>query len=84
MFYKLDNDELNTIIKASKITFTDYELQGNFISVENMMNVIEDLLIEIDRLEEKSTDLEHDIENNYELKEYNLYSEYGLRKSDFL
>lgn len=84
MYYKLDSDGLEKINEASKITFTDYELLGNFIPVENMMNVIEDLLLEVDRLEEKYKDMEQDIENNYELKNVNPYEEYGISERDFL
>lgn len=83
MYYKLDNDELERINRVSKITFTDYELKGNFISVESMMAAIEDLLIEIDRLEETKKDIEQDIENNYELKNIDPYEEYGISEEDF-
>lgn len=65
MYYKLDNDELEKINRVSKITCDDYELLGNFIPVEKMVSVIEDLLIEIDRLEEERKDREQEIEDNY-------------------
>lgn len=83
MYYKLDNDELEKINRVSNITFTDYELKGNFISVESMMSAIEDLLIEIDKLEEAKKDMQQDIENNYELKNVNPYEEYGISERDF-
>lgn len=83
MYYKLENDELERINRVSKITCTDYELKGNFIPAESMMSAIEDLLIEIDRLEEERKDREQEIENNYELKNVNPYEEYGMREDDF-
>lgn len=83
MYYKLDRDELEFINKAEKLTCTDYELLGDFIPVESMIGVIEDLLLEIDRLEEKIEDLEQNIENNYELKNVNPYEEYGVSERDF-
>lgn len=84
MYYKLDNDELEKVNKASKITCTDYDLKGNFIPVESMIAVIKDLLIELDRLEEKNNDMQQDIENNYELKNISSYEEYGISERDFI
>jgi len=83
MYYKLENDELEKIKEVSKITFTDYELLGDFIPVENMMNVIEDLLYEVHKFEEEIQDMQRDIENNYELKNVNPYEEYGMSERDF-
>lgn len=83
MYYKLDNDELEKINNASKITGSDYELKGNFVPVESMITIIKDLLIEIDNSEEKIKDMERDIENNYELKNVNPYEEYGISERDF-
>ena len=81
MYYKLDNDELERINRVSKMTLTDYELKGNFIPVESMMSAIEDLLIEIDRLEEEKKDREQDIEDNYRL--YTKEELYGVSDKDF-
>lgn len=68
MYYKLDESELKKVQDASTETMTDYELEGNMIPVENMMAVIEDLLVELHKKDEKISDLENDIENNYQLK----------------
>ncbi len=83
MYYKLDEDEFKRIKEASEITYSDYELVGDFIPVESLMIAIEDLLIELDNKEEKIKDLENDIENNYELKNVNPYTEYGISERDF-
>lgn len=82
MFYKLENDELEKINRVSKISFTDYELKGNFIPVESMMAAIEDLLIEIDRLEKEKKDREQEIEDNY--KPYSKEEMYGVSDRDFI
>lgn len=68
MYYKLDESELKKVQEASSETMTDYELEGNMIPVENMMAVIEDLLVELHKKDEKISDLENDIENNYQMK----------------
>jgi phage host-nuclease inhibitor protein Gam len=83
MYYKLEGDNFKTIKRAEEATCTDYDLLGNFIPVENMITIIEDLLLEIDRLEEKMKDTQNDIENNYELKNVNPYEEYGVSEKDF-
>lgn len=65
MYYKLDNNDFKTITKASNITCSDYELLGNFIPVEKLLSVIADLIIEVERLEEKYKDFEQEVEDNY-------------------
>ena len=81
MFYKLDNKEMKLIDKASEISCTDYDLTGNFIPVENMMSIIEDLLLELDAMQERYDDLEADLEQNY--RQIPLSEQYGIRNSDF-
>lgn len=83
MYYKLSSSEYNALKKVEDITCSDYEIVGNFIPVDMLIGVIEDLLVEIDRLEEEKKDREQDIENNYELKETNFYEEYGISEEDF-
>ena len=83
MYIKLENDTLKTINRASDITCTDYELLGNFIPIESMMCIVEDLLLEIDHLKECIEDMEQDIENNYDRKEFDPYDEYGVSRNDF-
>lgn len=81
MFYKISEEKLKEI---TKITMGDYEAKLNYIPSENIINIIDDLLSEIHRLEEKNQDLEQEIENNYELKEVNPYEEYGISERDFI
>lgn len=81
MFYKISDEKLKEI---TKITMGDYEAKLNYIPSENIINIIDDLLSEIHRLEEKNQDLEQEIENNYELKEVNPYEEYGISERDFI
>lgn len=84
MYYKVDDKELEKLKEVSNITSTDYDLLGNFVPVESMFNMIEDLLCELHRNDEKIKDMEQDIENNYEVKNINPYEEYGISEKDFI
>lgn len=80
MYLEIDED-LKT--KIEKITITDYDFKGNYLPSESIVSIFEDLICEINRLEEKYKDLEQDIEENYELKSFNPYEEYGISERDF-
>ena len=81
MYYKLNEDELERMFKLSKITMTDYELIGNFAPVENLMAAIEDLLIELDKAEERIEQIERDRDENYKPISYAEQIDY--RERDF-
>lgn len=81
MYYKLDNDEFERIKAIEKITLGDYELVGNFIPVESMMCIIEDLLLELEKSEEKYKDFEQQVEDNYKAVSY--AEQIGLTEKDF-
>lgn len=81
MYYKLNEDELERMFRASKITMTDYELIGNFAPVENLMAAIEDLLIELDKAEERIEQIERDRDENYKPISYGEQIDY--RERDF-
>lgn len=56
MFLRLEKEKIK---KIEKITLTDYEIQfDEFVSGENAKNIIDDLLLEIDRLTERKEDKE--------------------------
>ena len=63
MYQALDKRDVNLINKIqNNITYTDYELKGNFIPVNSYMSIIEDLMSEIEMLEEKYNQLERELE----------------------
>ena len=62
MFLKIDEDKLKEI---EKLTMTDYEAKLGYIPAENIEAIIDDLLCEIHNLQEKISDMEEDIEENY-------------------
>jgi hypothetical protein len=64
----LTDTELEKINEISKITITDYEVQGNFISGDTLLAALEDLLAFYHFKEEELEDLHKEISENYELK----------------
>lgn len=52
MKYKLTKNEVKIINKASDITITNYEVKNREITIDNLINIIEDLLDEIEHKEE--------------------------------
>lgn len=68
-YLKLLDSEYKTLKEIEKITSTDYEA-GDFIKVDNLISIIEDLKIEYDRLDEEFKDYKQNIEDNY--KQINL------------
>ena len=69
MYYKLSDDEKEIIKKVQERTITEYDIQNDFINVEHIMYMVEDLLNEIDRLEEE---LEEEIQ--YRKDNYRKFS----------
>lgn len=55
---------------------------GDLISINDMISVMEDLVGEIDRLKEKIEDIEQDKEENY--KRVSISSQVGINNSDFI
>ena len=64
----------------------DYDLkhlkEKDIYEVEEVLEIIEDMEKEIDILEDKVEELEHDIEENYIRKEDN--EDYGIYDHDFI
>ena len=81
-YCKLHEKEIETIKRVSKITYTDYETEGRFIPIENLMAAIEDLLIELDKAEEKYNDLEEQLRENY--RPISVAEQYGISERDFI
>lgn len=55
---------------------------GDLISINDMISVMEDLVGEVDRLKEKIEDVEQDKEENY--KRVSISSQVGINNSDFI
>lgn len=70
MYYKLSDDEKEIVNKVQKRTITEYDIQNDFINVEHIMYIVEDLLNEIDRLEEELEEEIQDKNDNYRRLSY--------------
>lgn len=82
MYYKLNEKEKEIMEKVSNQTYTDYELEGDFIPVESLMSAIEDLLLEIEHQQECYEDLQRDLEDNY--RPIPQAEQYDVSDSDFI
>ena len=65
MYYKLSDDEKEIIKKVQERTITEYDIQNDFINVEHIMYMVEDLLNEISRLEEEKEEIIQERDDNY-------------------
>lgn len=83
MYMMLTDTELERVKRVSEITFTDYEVQGNFISGDTLLAALEDLLVSYDAKEEEIQDLHKEISENYKIIDKNMYEEYGIKEGDF-
>lgn len=73
MHYLMNEDELKMMQEVSDITRTDYEITGRVIPVDSLMSAIEELLTEFHHKEDEISDLQNDIENNYQLIKEEYY-----------
>lgn len=78
MYLKFDEDLYNKIVA---ITTTDYEKYGEFVPVENVLPMIQDLVHEIDNLIEKQEEFEQEVEDNYRPISYG--EQVGFNIKDF-
>lgn len=69
-YYKISDDEKEIIKTVQKRTITEYDIQNDFISVQHIMYMVEDLLNEIDRLEEELEEEIQDKNDNYRRLSY--------------
>lgn len=79
MYLEIDED-LKT--KIENITGIDYDFKGNYLPSESITSIFENLISEIDRLEEKYSDLEKDLEDNY--RPIPVSEQVGISNRDFI
>lgn len=83
MYYKMSEKERAMLNEISEITLTDYNLNKEMVTCDNLIVALEDLLVEYNVLKEKYDDLKNDVDENYCPKHTNDYEFYGLNKSNF-
>lgn len=73
----------NVFIKKEELNeWLKKYFNGDLISINDMISVMEDLVGEIDRLKEKIEEIEQDKEENY--KQVSISSQVGINNSDFI
>lgn len=70
VYYKLSDDEKEIIKRVQQKTITEYDIQSEFIEVQNIMYIVEDLLNEVERLEEEKEEIIQDRDDNYKPLSY--------------
>lgn len=78
VYVKID-DEI--IKKVEAITMTDYDATS-MMSVDKLVDILSDMIVEYERLEEEKEDLENDLENNYQKIDKN--EQYEIYNHDFI
>lgn len=85
---KIDENNFKTLDKVSETTGTDYDImwvdkeeKRGYIFVDNMYSMIEDLLMEVERLQETLEDTKKYYNDNY--KPISPYEMYGISENEF-
>lgn len=81
MRIELDNYSKEVLERVEDELCTDYGRNGNYIAIEKLIAVIEDLEYEVHKLKESAEDRERDIEDNY--KPIPARELYGVSESNF-
>lgn len=69
MKYKLTDEEKELMQKVEDITITKYEIDNEgYITIEDLMCAIDDLVLDAKYQEEKYQDLKNDMELHYQLR----------------
>lgn len=78
VYVKID-DEI--IRKVESITMTNYNAT-DMVSLDKILDMLNDMIVEYNRLEEEKEDLENDLENNYQRIEQK--DQYEIYNRDFV
>lgn len=70
VYYRLSEDDKKIIKRVQERTITEYDIKGEFVSVQDIMYMVEDLLNEIERLEEEKEEIIQDRNDNYKPLSY--------------
>ena len=65
MYIKLNDDERAKLNRIMEITYTYYDVEGNYIKGDDLWVALEDLLTYYEGLEEQFEDFKQNVEDNY-------------------
>lgn len=65
IYCKMEDIEQSLLKKASELTMTKFETRGDFISIEELWCVIDELTREVEYQKEEYKELERELEYNY-------------------
>lgn len=82
-YYKLSGYELERLKRVSNITGTEYNWLGDFICIDDLICMIEDLIIELDKVQNAYDEFKKYVDE-YCVDTYNPYDEHGVSQSDFI
>lgn len=78
VYVKIDDEMIR---KIEAITMTNYDTTS-MVSVDKLVDMLNDMIVEYNRLEEEKEDLENDLENNYRKieknEQYEIYNHYFI------
>jgi hypothetical protein len=57
--------EKKVLEKIEEITNTNYNAEDVYLTTENLVMIIDDLLVELGKMQDKLNDLENDLNDNY-------------------
>ena len=75
--------EKRVLEKIEEITNTDYNAEDVYLTTESLIYIIDDLLVEHERLQKKLDDLEENIDT-YVYDKTHPYEFYGVSERDFV
>lgn len=70
-------------IKVKNTTLEDIFINKDLVSIDEVLDKLENLNDEVIELKNKIKEKETEIENDYELKKFDPYDFYGVSKEDF-
>ena len=68
LFYKLSGRDFERVKEIEKITGNDYELLGDFLPYECLVEIMQDLLLEYDILQESYDNYKQYVADNFKQK----------------
>lgn len=68
--------------EIEEITNTNYNFNGDYSNVEKLISIIDDLLIEVRKAQEKLNELENDLNDNY--RPVSVVEQVAISDKDFI